>query len=180
MHNGIFPIYFITRFNLLNYIYIFFIFLPNPFFSLNFLISLLFICTTLYHHLHSILNLFFIFIIQIFYLPSSTIYKSHNNLDTPPCILLNNSTPTTIFFNFHFFNMFYLSLWKSIFFYLTFFIIFFKFGLSPPINLLNFFILQNFPEIKFIENSSLKTPQKIFLAKPKNNFNFKILFIKDF
>ena len=97
MHNGIFIIYFITRFNLLNYIYIFFIFLPNPFFSLNFLISLLFICTTLYHHLHSILNLFFIFIIQIFYLPSSTIYKSHNNLDTPPCILLNNSTPTTIF-----------------------------------------------------------------------------------
>ena len=97
VHNGIFPIYFNTRFNLLNYIYIFFIFLPNPFFSLNFLISLLFICTTLYHHLHSILNLFFIFIIQIFYLPSSTIFKSHNNLDTPPCILLNNSTPTTIF-----------------------------------------------------------------------------------
>ena len=97
MHNGIFPIHFIIHFNLLNYIYIFFIFLLNPFFSLNFLISLLFICTTLYHHLHSILNLFFIFIIQIFYLPSSTIYKSHNNLYTPPCILLNNSTPTTIF-----------------------------------------------------------------------------------
>ncbi len=84
-------------FNLLNYIYIFFIFLPNPLFSLNFLISLLFICTTLYHYLRSILNLFFNFIIQIFYLPSSTIYKNHNNLDTLLSILLNNSTTTTIF-----------------------------------------------------------------------------------
>ena len=102
MHNEISPVYFITHFNLLLYIYIFFIFLPNPLFSLNFLISLLFICTTLYHYLHSILNLFFIFIIQIFYLPSSTIYKNHNNLDTPPCILLNNSTPTTIFYIFIF------------------------------------------------------------------------------
>ena len=49
-----------------------------------------------------------------------------------------------------------------------------------PINLLYFFILHNFLEKKFIDNTSLKTPQKFFLAKLKINFNFKILIYQRF
>ena len=76
--------------------------------------------------------------------------------------------------------MFYLShLENNIFLTFLFYNVFLNLVYHPP-QLIKFFQFTELSRKKFIENSSLKTPQKMFLAKPKNKFNFKILFIKDF